>query len=329
MLCLVIGLSGCATQRIADTRQLDVESRVQAISSVESPQQVCELASQAVAEASKAELGFYAPLHLKQAIKSLNRGQKYIQNIETELAGKQACFKANNLVAKGIAVKMEVKVSLSHVLEELEFLKKFDEKNQFSDDVQDIVDDVVNLIKKVEAGKLAAAIKGQAGLVEDMQDLEVEIILHKYVKPVEAMLKKSEQAGAKVLAKRTFEQAEKELALAIRILKENYRDKAVVQATGENALREARHAYFVAKEVDKLQILKPEEAEQKVLYFESLLENINKNFNDVKVVGHSLEEQSTIISGRLNRLLDKLDALNKEVARLKRVPKAGLSDKSE
>ena len=63
-----------------------------------------------------------------------------------------------------------------------------------------------------------------------------------------------------------------------------------------------------------------EEAEQKVLYFESLLENINKTISNTKVVGHSLEEQSTIIAERVNRLLDKLNALKQEVARQKQGP---------
>lgn len=318
LVCLVIGLSGCATQQIADSKQLDAAAKAQALSSLESPQQVCKLASQAVAESRKAELEFYAPLHLKQAIKALENGRKYIQNIETESIGKQACFKANKLVAKGITVKFEVKASLNYVLEELDILRKVDVKNQFSDEIQDIVDDVINLIKRVEVGMLAVAIKQQASLVEDMRELEVEIVLHRYIKPVEAMLEKAKRAGAYVLAKRTFEQAEKEMTVARRVIKEKYRDKGKVEAASENALREARHAYYVAREVEKLQIVKPEEAEQRILYIESLLENVNKKFNDVKVVGHSLEDQSTIIAERVNGLLDKLDALNQEVARLKK-----------
>lgn len=320
LVCLAICLPGCATQQVADIKQLDAQALAQATSTLESPQEVCKLASRAIADARKAELDFYAPLHMEQAIKALKTGRKKIQNIETELTGKQACFKANKLLAKGITIKFEVKKSLKQVLEELEILRKVDENNQFSDDIQDSVDDVINLIKKVEVGKLGVAINRQARLVKNMHELEVKIVLHKYLKPVEVMLKKAEIAGANVLAKKTFEQAKKELRLARKIIKEKFRDKGMVESASENASREARHAYFVAKEVEKLKILKPEDVEQRVLYIESLLENINKKINDVKVVGYSLDDQSSIVADRAKRLLDKLSDLRQEVARLKQVP---------
>ena len=117
----------------------------------------------------------------------------------------------------------------------------------------------------------------------------------------------SDKDGAEfriAFAEKTFEKAEVELESARKFIRVNYRNNSQVKTTSALAMRAAKHAFHVAKEVAELKDLKTGAAEEKVLYIESLLERINKKFNKDVVIGHSLYEQSTIIGDRLNALID-------------------------
>lgn len=68
-------------------------------------------------------------------------------------------------------------------------------------------------------------------------------------------------------------------------------------------MRAAKHAYFVAKEVNTIKELKADDAEDRILQFESLLEHINQRFNQGELIGNSLFDQSRIIGQRVDDLL--------------------------
>ncbi|MCK4704953.1 MAG: hypothetical protein KAT90_05700, partial [Gammaproteobacteria bacterium] len=264
----------------------------------------------------KEELHFYAPLHLEQASEALEEGQEQIKDKETRAEGVKKCFKVNKLVDNGIVIKAKVKSSLSDSIAELDMLKKVDEEKKFTDDIQDYVDDVVDLVREIEAGQMNEAMQGQAELLKDMLELEIEIVTDKNLVPVAAMLEKAEDVDAEDLAEKTFEKAGNELESAKKFIRANYRNNEQVEATSALAMRSAKHAYHVAQEVETLKALKSDAAEEKVLYIESLLERINKKFNQDVVIGHSLYEQSSIIVQRLNDLIDGKETLTSEVVQL-------------
>ncbi|MCW8956458.1 MAG: hypothetical protein OQL09_06215 [Gammaproteobacteria bacterium] len=303
--------------QIANTKLMDEEAAKQAASSTQSPQQVCEDASIAVSVAIKEDLHFYAPLHLEQAIDSLEQGQKKIKNKETESEGLKACFKVSNLVESGLDIKANVKLSLADALAELDVLKRIDEAKKYTGHIQDYSEDVIDLIKEIEAGKINEAMQGQAKLLKDMLGLEIKIVSEKNLAPVKAMLEKAEDAEADELAKITFKKAEQELQRAEKIIRANYRNEELVKNASAQALREARHAFYVAEEVKTLKELKPKATEEKILYIESLLERVNQKFNNQPVTGHSLYEQSTIISQRLEALIESKESLAREIQLLK------------
>lgn len=312
----VVSLAGCMSQEIVNTSQMDDAVLRQVANSTQTPQQVCEAASSAVATANKEELHFYAPLHLDQAADALQEGLDQIKNKETQADGVKNCFKVNKLVNSGIDVKAKVKTSLNDSLAELEMLKKVDEGKKFTDDIQDYVDDVVDLVKNIEAGKMNVAMQDQAELLKDMLELEVEIIIDKNLSPVEAMIEKAEDVDADELAEKTFEKAENELDSAKKFIQANYRDSEQVNEASVVAMRLAKHAFYVAKEVEELKALKPEAAEERVLYIESLLERVNEKFNQDVIIGNSLYEQASIIGQRLNALIEDKESLNRENALL-------------
>ena len=318
ILVLGITLSGCMSQQIANTKYMDAAAVKQAANSTQTPQQICEEASMAIAKANKEKLHFFAPLHLERASENLEDGQDQIKSKETESEGIKKCFKVNKLVENGIAIKAKVKSSLSDSLAELTILKKVDSEKKFTDEVQDYVEDVIELVKEIEAGKINEAMQGQAELLKDMLELEIEIVTDKNLAPVAAMIEKAEDIDADDLAERTFEKAENELESAKKFIRANYRDDKQVKATSSLAMRAAKHAFYIAKEVETLKEMKPEAAEEKVLYIESLLERVNKKFNKDVVIGHSLYEQSSIIANRLDAVLDKKESLSRDNSQLKK-----------
>ncbi len=301
---LTLFLSACASPQIANIKYIDDAVVEQAAKTKQTPQQVCETASMAIAKANKEEFNFFAPLHLQQASENLKQGQKKIKIKKTQAEGVEDCFKVNQLIDNGMVIKAKVTSSLSDALAELDMLNKVDEGKKFTGDIQDYVDDVIDLVKEIEEGKMNQAMQGQAELLKEMQELEINIVLNKNLRPVEAMIERADDADAKELAKKTFEKAETELESARKFIRVYYRNNEQVKKVSTIAMRKARHAYYVAKEVETLTELKPKAAEEKVLYIESLLERINKKFNKDAITGYSLYEQTSIIGQRLDTVLD-------------------------
>ncbi len=318
---LALFLSACASPQIANIKYMDNAALKQAEETSQSPQQVCETASMAIARANKEEFNFFAPLHLQQASENLKKGQDEIKNQKTVAQGMQYCFKVSTLIENGMTTKAKVESSLSDALAELKRLKKVDEEKKFSNDIQDYVDDVIGLVKEIEEGSMNEAMQGQAELLKKMLALEVDIVLAKNLNPVKAMLARAGDEDADELAKKTFGKAETELKSARKFIRVYYRNNEQVKKAAATAMRKARHAYYVAKEVETLTDLKPEAAEEKVLYIESLLERINRKFNKDVIIGHSLYEQTSIIDKRLDAVLDASAVTKRDLALIKQAYK--------
>lgn len=298
-----LALGGCMSQQIANTRHIDNAVAQQASNTRQTPQQLCEAASVAISQAHQAELQRYAPLHLKQASDSLSDGQKAIKSSDSLKVeeGARHCIKASQLIESGLQTRDKVKSALADSIEQLAMLKTVDSQKKFTDDIIDSEEELVELAETIEAGKMDQAMKDQADLLREMQELEIEIVIYNHLTPVEVMLDKAEDANADDLAEKTFGKAEQELETAKKMIRGNYRDQASVEKTSALAMRAARHAYHVAQEVEKTRELKPADAEERVLYFEYLLQRINEKFQQDVVIGHSLYEQASLIGERVEQ----------------------------
>lgn len=296
-------LSGCMNQQIANTRQIDAAVDKRVNNTEQTPHQLCEAASIAINHAYQASLQFYAPLHLQQANDNLRKGQKAIESNDKlkREEGARHCIKTSQLIESGLQTRNRVKKALTDSIEQLAMLKSVDTQQKFSADIVDSEEELVDLAKAIEAGKMNQAIKDQTSLLKDMQELEIEIVIFNHLTPVEAMLDKAEDVDADDLAAKTFTKAKQELETAKKMIRGNYRNQDSVEKTSALAMRAARHAYYVALEVEKTLELKPAAAEERVLYFEYLLQRINEKFQQDVVIGHSLYEQSSLIGERVDQ----------------------------
>jgi len=293
-------LSGCMSPKLADTTNISTYVENKNLS----PQQACEMASLSITKANKESLHFYAPLHLERASDTLEEAHKQIKVKETEAAAVKNCYKVTQLVESGITIKAKVKHALSDSLAQLDMLSKVDKEKGFTSEIQDYSDDLVDIVKEIEASKMNKAMQNQAALIEEMIDLEIEIVTVNNLATVEVMLERAEDIDADDLAERTFEKAEIELKSAKKFIQSNYRNNKEVEEVSASAMQAAKHAFYVAQEVEELQELKADEAEEKVLYIESLFERINKRFDKNVVIGNSLYDQAGIIVERLDEALE-------------------------
>ena len=77
LICLII--SACAGKEIVNTQNIQQKSMVEASNSILTPEQAIQAAETKYANAIKAELNIFAPLHLSQAQESINQAHERLQ----------------------------------------------------------------------------------------------------------------------------------------------------------------------------------------------------------------------------------------------------------
>lgn len=305
--------SACASKQIAGSAALEEKAKQLVKTTKLTPQEAFIEANEAIKTATQEELQFFAPLHMEQAREGLALAQKLLKKKGKEKETIQQSFKVKQLVDNGIQIKQQVNSLLALSLKQLLTLNEVGSPKILPGDYQDVYEDMIDLIKDIERGSTDVAIKNQADLLKDMTALEIETVRVKYMVPVETMLERAEDSDAQKLAEKTFEHAEKEIETAHKFIDTHYRDHQAVEKTSQAAMRAAKHAYIVATEVPALEGMKPEQAEQRILFVESLLERIARNLDTVELMGNSLHDQSVMIADQVEKLRDEIQRLHKEL----------------
>lgn len=309
VLCSVVScaLLGCANSQIANPGGLDQQAKELASSAQMTPEAAVAQAAGDIKDAEAENLEFFAPLHYRDALNALEQAQSFLNSPETNAQVLQEAFKVRSLLQAAKENKAKVQTSLAQALEQDQVLRSLDAHRLSPGDYEDVIDDLRELIKEIEGGDLNTAIKGQAALLEDMIDLEIDTLKLAHLSEAESMLDKAESIDADDYAEKTYEKAESTLEFAHRYVEKNYRNRGEVAQKGLEAFNTAAHAYFVAKEAKELVTLDEEAAEQKVLYFESMLERVNKPLNLQYLNTVSLYDQSVKLSKAIETLQDDLE----------------------
>lgn len=295
---LPIVLTGCVSQQIANTKKIDDSVLKMASQSKLSVKEACTNASIALSEGDKEDLHYYSPLHMRQAKESLEAAQD-VMSSHDPLVKKQAlvnCLKVDKLITDGIAIKAKALSKLDRSFKQLEMLKDVDNNHLFTEDIRDFKDDIKDIIETIEAGKMNQAMQEQEELMADMREQEIEIVLSKHMPLIESALDKAEDMDAEKYAEVTYEKAEKEIEATVKYINQNYRNNKAVKKAVDHAVLACKHAYFISEEVQTLEGMKPNLAEQRVLHYESLLTRINKSLALKPAYGQSLYSQSVSIA---------------------------------
>lgn len=293
---------GCANTQIANTTGLEQQAKALAQNSEQTPEQALQEAANAIENTRDERFEFFAPLHYRDALAALEKGQQALAKPETKAMALEYAYKVPSLLSAAKDNKVKVQTSLADALEQDQILRGVDSHKVLPDDYQGLIEDLGDLIKVIEGGQLNKAVSAQAGLLEDMIELEIETLKISHLSEAESMLDKAESAGADDFAEVTFEKAENSLEAAHSYVEKNYRNREGVKQQGQDAWNAAAHAYFIGKEAEQLLQLDEEGAEQKALYFESLLARVNQSLKLENLRTVSLYDQSVKLAEAAEKL---------------------------
>jgi len=281
-------LSACASKQIAVSESIQQRSAQEATKSTLTPEQAIETAEQKLLDAKAAELEFYAPLHLLQAQESITQAREYLVEPPKDIknAALMAAIAAQNFIEDSYKNKTTVKANLKESLAHKEVLITLNTPTLLAEDYQDIMEDLLDLVKLIEKGDSAQAGRDQTSLLSDMSELEINTLKNIHLTEAEAFFEKADDIDADTYAEISFEKAAKVLEASNNFIRKNYRDRKGVKKAGEEALWATKHAYFVALESEKVIKLEAVESEKHILHIVSLLNSINQ-----KAYGKDLEPQ--------------------------------------
>jgi hypothetical protein len=295
-------LSGCANNQIANTDILSQQAKEQAINSTLSPQEAILNSAKLIEKSQTDQLHFFAPLHFSEAQEALTEAQDLLNSKAENALVLEQTFKVDSLLKAAYNNKATVLSTLKKSLNHKQVLEELGSPDVLPEAYQDTVDDLKDLIKEIEGGYMDKALQGQAKLLSLMTEVEIATLKKQHLSAVESMIDKADSIDADEYAEKTFAQAEQILESAILFIEKNYKDREAVRKNSLAALNAASHAYFIAQEATELVELKRADAEKKALYFESLLERVNKSLGIENLNAMSLYDQSVLLAKKIEAL---------------------------
>lgn len=307
-LCTLSLLTACSGPAIKDTAIIQQAAISQAKNSEQDPKQAIESSRNLQVKAQQEDLYVFSPSYMAQAEKeialaeeSLKQGKPASETIAHSLA-------ANALFERGLATKETVINQLKPSFDGVDMLKEINSHVLVKDDFEDIEDDIKDLIILIEQGKTNDALKDQQDVLADITQLEIETLKVSYFTPAEEALEKAEDADAEEFAAKTYETAEVAVEKLELLIESKYKERQLIAEQSLHTIHLAQHAENVAKVAQPLIKLNAEQAEQHVLYIESLLDRVTKALNHNDIQHMPLDNQSIALAQAVETLSKQLQA---------------------
>ncbi len=317
--------TGCANKTIANQAQVEQSALEQAKEfSGDSERALAEAESKYDA-ALKADMKFYAPLHVEQAKEALKLAQTKELNAD-KTASLNASAKVLTLLNSAEINKKKVETLLAPLLAQKEVLEKLKTPRILSKEFKTQMDNMKDVIKEIEAGKEADALSKSDAILADLEALELNTLLAIHWKPAQKTLLKAEKENADDNAPKSFLVAVEAVQNAEHLIRTDYKDRPQVEQYGHTALRAAQHALYTARDAERLVRLNEKQAEAAVLRYQVLIAKIGKPLNSkdvshmalgdqVNALAQIAETQERRLSATFKKQIAKLEAeLNKQQA---------------
>jgi hypothetical protein len=303
---LALLITGCASQKLANSDELQSKALADAASTDLSPEEMISRASERLNNAEQS-LRFYSPLHLKKAQEQLEGARKLLQSgkVENQTPALAAAILAEKLVTQAEDNREKVKQQLAPALAHREILLELGSQNLLPGAFNSAMSELKDLITLVESGRLDEVVKQQPALLEEFAELEAETLKVKWLSRANAVLEQAEDADADKFAPKSFEQAELAIERANRYTDSNYRDREGVKAKADEAFVMASKALNMTNEVQKVFEKKISEVEAYMLSVQSWLDNINQDVKVPDLAAMNFYEQSRAIAARVFEALNQ------------------------
>jgi hypothetical protein len=296
---MILALYACANTRIANTDKRDQQVYAAVLSSQLMPEDALSQAADIFLDASDEQLELYAPLHFSRAQKSLQNARNYLHAGEPIFRVMTEAFRVKSLIADAREFKPQAAKTLAEGFRQKAVLDELGVADDSPEDYKAVMLKLQNLVKEMEGGFVGKALAQQADVIKLMVSLEINTLKQRHLKVAQDMLKKARGVDAQRYAPQSHTTAQQKVQAAENYIDNNYRNRDVVVRLCDEAFRASQHAYALAQEAALLVNLNGSEAEQRVLFMESLLARINETLAQDALGGNSLRQQAEIIAARV------------------------------
>lgn len=268
------------------------------------PLQLLESAEKQLQQAHMAEFNLFAPGTLERMEQQLRELREYVKKPDADKNSLIALSKAVEQSAQaGASNKSLVMSQLSDVFAQKKVLDDIGAAKTYPGDYKDAMDDVLDLVKYIEAGKPDKARSDTPSVMQDMRHLEIRLIKETTLAKAKNTLATAKDKDADDNAKKSYEEATLAYARALKYIEGNPRDAKEIIRLGNEALFYANRAVWMAEEVARLQEIKPKDFELIVLEAEQNLQRISVALRGADVRDVNLREQSVALAYLAEKLL--------------------------
>lgn len=307
-LCAFTLLSACSGPAIKDTALIQQTALSQAQTSEQNPSQAIEISRNLQINAQQEDLYVFSPSYMAQAEKEMAKAEDALKQNKPASVIITHSLTAQALFERGLANKALVTNQLKPSFDGVDMLKEINAHVLVKDDFEDIEDDIRDLVLLIEQGKTNDATKDQKDVLADITELEIETLKVAHLTPAENALEKAEDADAEDFAAKTYDIAEKAVEKLEQVIERQYKDRQLIADSAKATTRLAQHAEVVAKAAKPLLKLNNEQAEQHILYVESLLDRVTQALSHENINHMPLNNQSIALAQAVEILTKQAQA---------------------
>lgn len=302
VMCLVLSeiVTGCTS--LADKSAINERAELNAVNAEVNVQTLLPILENAMANQREALMPFYAPLHWKLARESFDEAVSLVSKNSPEIEIKKRLLIVQDCIEAMPGSKQTALKELDDVAEYFRFLRKIEADNAYPEEYAELIEDLRDITKKIDAPDLDAAREAKQSLLKDMTRLEIKTITFQQTSLAETTLEVAEDADADDLAEKSYKNAEKSLDIAKKLIAENPRNKENIATVSSHAFIEASHAGAIAREVKSIvekmddDAIEEESLEGLVLRFETSLVSVARGFGLPDLRYLSLSDQASLLA---------------------------------
>ncbi|WP_428773851.1 ATPase [Vibrio sp.] len=213
-----------------------------------------------------------------------------------------------------VALKAQADEVLAESIAQMDYLDQLDAKAAFSTKYSQVHSSYLKLFTYVDDNEISDAQFAQVKFLDVAKQLEVRVILKKYVEPLKAQLADQRTKRLDNLAPLTFKKSAAEIAKVELTVKTNSRDFTAIEKAVKEAEFALAHTMSVAHEVTRLSLVKNKLFEPVVLTYEKALLEISTAVDGEDYRNQPLTQQANAILASLQASKSEESNLNEELS---------------
>ena len=305
-------LSACSAPSVKDSAIIQQTAIEQAKTITLSPQQVLDETRDLQVLAQREDLYFYSPNYIAQAEDEIRQAETAFKEKQDPQQIITHALTGQQFLKRGLETKETVLVQLKLALDGLTLLTELKADTLLASEFSDIQGEIKALIIYVEQGNTTEALKGQGDVLKEITQLEIKALKKTFLNQAQLALNKAEDAGAEDNAVISFEQANVAIGRLKAFIETNPKERQVISEKTLGTVRLCQHAQNVAETAESLLDLKPESAEQHVLFIEKLIARIGTALKQEDVSHLPLDNQSIAIAQAAETINKQAQAIKQQ-----------------